>query len=133
MGAAGRGFHDFNVVARGRSENRVVAFTAAQIPNISGRAYPPELAGPGYPDGIPIYPEAELPRLIVEHETDEVVFAYSDVSYEEVMHKASAVLAAGSSFLLLDPARAMLTSRKPVLSVCAVRTGAGKSPLVRAS
>ena len=133
MGAAGRDFHDFNVVYRGRSENRVVAFTAAQIPNISGRAYPPELAGPGYPDGIPIYPEAELPRLIVEHETDEVVFAYSDVSYEEVMHKASAVLAAGSSFLLLDPARTMLTSRKPVLSVCAVRTGAGKSPLVRAS
>lgn len=133
MGAAGRDFHDFNVVYRGRSEDRVVAFTAAQIPNISGRTYPPELAGDLYPAGIPIHPESDLERLVREHDVDEVVFAYSDVSHEDVMHKASAVLAAGTSFVLLDPARTMLTSRKPVLSVCAVRTGAGKSPLVRAA
>lgn len=133
MGAAGRDFHDFNVVYRDRPEYHVVAFTAAQIPNIAGRAYPAELAGDHYPDGIPIHDEAELPRLMREHEVDEVVFAYSDLSHEEVMHRASVVLAAGASFVLLDPSRTMLASRRPVLSVCAVRTGAGKSPLVRAA
>jgi len=133
MGAAGRDFHDFNVVFRSRPEHRVVAFTAAQIPNIAGRTYPPELAGPLYPEGIPIYPEADLPRLIREHSVQRVVFAYSDVSHEDVMHKASAVLASGASFVLPGPDETMLTSRRPVLSVCAVRTGAGKSPFVRAA
>jgi predicted GTPase len=133
MGAAGRDFHNFNVYYRLRSEDRVVAFTAAQIPNISGRAYPPDLAGTGYPDGIPIYPEEELPRLIREFAVDHVVFAYSDVAHEEVMHKASVVLAAGANFVILGPEATMLRSRRPVLSVCAVRTGAGKSPLVRAA
>jgi predicted GTPase len=133
MGAAGRDFHDFNVYFRSRTEDRVVAFTAAQIPNIAGRAYPPELAGERYPGGIPIYSEAELSSLIREHSVGQVVFAYSDVSHEEVMHRASIVLASGASFLLLDPAQTMLVSRRPVLSICAVRTGAGKSPLVRAA
>jgi predicted GTPase len=131
MGAAGRDFHNFNACYRDRPEDRVVAFTAAQIPNITGRTYPPALAGPLYPEGIPIYPEDELPRLIRDCGVREVVFAYSDISHLDVMHRASAVLAAGASFLLLGPDATMLRSRRPVLSVCAVRTGAGKSPLVR--
>ena len=131
MGAAGRDFHNFNVYYRQRPQDRVVAFTAAQIPNIINRTYPPELAGDLYPDGIPIYPEDGLPRLIAELKADQVVFAYSDISHQEVMHKASVALSAGASFVLLGPAATMLASRRPVLSVCAVRTGAGKSPLVR--
>lgn len=131
MGAAGRDFHNFNVVYRDNRQDRVVAFTAAQIPNISGRVYPPELAGPLYPAGIPIFPEEDLPRLVRDLQVDTVVFAYSDISHAEVMHRASVALAAGASFCLLGPAATMLESRKPVLSVCAVRTGAGKSPVVR--
>lgn len=131
MGAAGRDFHDFNVCFRARAEWDVVAFTAAQIPNIANRIYPPELAGPGYPRGIPIYPESELPRLIRELCVDQVVFAYSDVAHVEVMHRASAVLAAGADFCLLGPRRTQLKSTKVVISVCAVRTGAGKSPTTR--
>jgi predicted GTPase len=130
-GAAGRDFHNFNVVYRGREEYEVVAFTATQIPNIDGRQYPPELAGELYPDGIPIRPEAELAQLVREHEVDEVVFAYSDVTHEHVMHIASTALAAGSSFRLLSPAETMLTSSKPSVAVCAVRTGSGKSQTTR--
>jgi predicted GTPase len=110
----------------------VVAFTAAQIPNIAGRTYPPSLAGPLYPEGIPIYPEAELEFLIETHRIDQVVFAYSDVSHQEVMHAASRVVAHGADFALLGPRSTMIPSHKPVVSVCAVRTGAGKSPTVRA-
>jgi predicted GTPase len=130
-GAAGRDFHNFNVVYRGREEYEVVAFTATQIPNIDGRQYPPELAGELYPDGIPIRPEAELAQLIREHEVDEVVFAYSDVTHEHVMHIASTALAAGASYRLLSPAETMLTSSKPAVAVCAVRTGSGKSQTTR--
>ncbi len=133
MGAAGRDFHNFNVCYRSRLEDRVVAFTAAQIPSISDRVYPPELAGPQYPDGIPIHREDELARLIRELEVSRVIFAYSDVSHEDVMHKASIVIAAGAGFVLLGPDATMLPSRRRVLSICAVRTGAGKSPLVRAA
>ncbi len=131
MGAAGRDFHNFNVLYRGHPEYRVVAFTAAQIPNISDRTYPASLAGPGYPDGIPIHPEAELPELIRKEKVEFVMLAYSDLSEADVMHKASAVLAAGPSFLLAGPASTMIRSTKPVVSVCAVRTGSGKSPLSR--
>jgi predicted GTPase len=131
MGAAGRDFHDFNVYYRERPSDRVVAFTAAQIPNIAGRRYPPELAGPAYPEGIPIHPEEDLERLIAAHDVDQVVFAYSDISYGELMHKASRALSAGASFGFLGPHATMLPAGKPVVSVCAVRTGAGKSPLVR--
>jgi predicted GTPase len=132
MGAAGRDFHNFNTVFRDHPGYRVVAFTAAQIPGIAGRTYPPELAGPQYPDGIPILPEDELESVITSQGVDQVVFAYSDVSHEQVMHYASRVLAAGSDFRLLGPRSTMLRSLKPVISVCAVRTGAGKSPLARA-
>src|SRR5262245_63967381 len=107
-GAAGRDFHNFNVVYRGRDEYEVVAFTATQIPDIAGRVYPPLLAGDLYPDGIPIRPEAELAELIREHEVDEVVFAYSDVTHEHVMHVGSRALAAGASFTLLSPQDTML-------------------------
>ena len=131
MGAAGRDFHNFNVYYRQRPQDRVVAFTAAQIPNITNRSYPPELAGDLYPQGIPIYREEELPHLIADLKADQVVFAYSDVSHTEAMHKASLALAAGASFILLGPDATMLRSSRPVLAVCAVRTGAGKSPLVR--
>lgn len=131
LGAAGRDFHNFNVLYRGRPKVRVVAFTAAQIPNITGRAYPPSLAGPGYPDGIPIVPEAELPRLIERERVDRVELAYSDLAHAEVMHKASVALAAGAGFSLAAPRATMLPSRRPVVSVCAVRTGSGKSPLTR--
>lgn len=130
-GAAGRDFHNFNVVFRGREDVEVVAFTATQIPNIEGRVYPAELAGPGYPEGIPILPESELEALAREHEIDEVVFAYSDVTHEHVMHIGSRALAAGASFRLLSPAETMLASSKPAVAVCAVRTGSGKSQTTR--
>ncbi|MBA2361074.1 MAG: GTPase [Actinobacteria bacterium] len=130
-GAAGRDFHNFNLVYRGRSEYEVVAFTATQIPNIDGRVYPPQLAGSLYPEGIPICPESELGELIRRHEVDEVVFAYSDVTHEHVMHVASKTLAAGASYRLLSPHETALTSTKPVVAVCAVRTGSGKSQTTR--
>ena len=130
-GAAGRDFHDFNTVFRNDESHRVVAFTATQIPNIEGRLYPPALSGPLYPEGIPIHPESELTELIRDHEVDEVVFSYSDVSHEYVMHLASKVLAAGAGFRLLSPRATMLKSSKPIISVCAVRTGSGKSQTSR--
>ncbi len=131
MGAAGRDFHNFNVVFRDNPEYHVVAFTATQIPYISGRAYPVSLAGPMYPKGIPIVEEAFLDRLLVDERVDEVVFSYSDVTHEHVMHQASIVLAAGADFRLLGPQTTMLTAAKPVVSVCAARTGAGKSQTTR--
>src|SRR5712691_8407088 len=112
-GAAGRDFHNFNLVFRGREEYEVVAFTAAQIPNIDGRVYPAELAGSLYPEGIPILPESALEELIREHEIDEVVFAYSDVTHEHVMHIGSRSLAAGASFRLISPRETMLAAAKP--------------------
>ena len=131
MGAAGRDFHNFNTVFRDDPDSEVVAFTATQIPYISDRMYPRALAGPLYPKGIPIVDELELAELIPEERVDEVIFAYSDVSHEHVMHKASTVLAAGADFRLLGPARTMLPSSKPVVAVCAARTGAGKSQTTR--
>jgi predicted GTPase len=131
LGAAGRDFHNFNVCYRDDPGRRVVAFTAAQIPNIAGRRYPPELAGPLYPDGIPIYEEERLPDLIRRLDAQEVVFAYSDVPHEHVMHLASVALAGGADFVLLGPRHTMLQAHKPVIAVCAVRTGAGKSPAAR--
>jgi predicted GTPase len=131
MGAAGRDFHDFNLLYRGDPRYRVVAFTAAQIPGIAGRRYPPELAGPGYPDGIPILDEADLADLCRVQSVDRVVFAYSDISHAEVMRAASRALAAGADFVLHGPRRTMLPSRLPVVSICAARTGCGKSPLTR--
>jgi predicted GTPase len=130
-GAAGRDFHDFNTAFRNNENYRVVAFTATQIPNIDGRRYPPELSGPLYPEGIPIYPEAQLEALIQEHQIDEVVFSYSDVTHEYVMHLASRVLAAGAGYRLMNPRVTMLKSSKPIVSVCAVRTGCGKSQTSR--
>ncbi|WP_299024520.1 cyclic 2,3-diphosphoglycerate synthase [uncultured Thermanaerothrix sp.] len=131
MGAAGRDFHNFNVFFRNNPEYQVVAFTATQIPNIEGRRYPPQLAGPLYPEGIPIYPESELEHLIKTLAVDQVVFAYSDVSHEYVMHKASLVMAAGADFRLMGPGSTQLKSSKPVIAVCAVRTGSGKSQTSR--
>jgi predicted GTPase len=131
MGAAGRDFHNFNVAFREDSEVEVVAFTATQIPGIADRRYPPVLAGERYPVGIPIRPEAELESIIRDERIDTVVFAYSDVSHETVMHAASRVLAAGADFQLLGPDRTMLRSTKPVLAVGATRTGAGKSQTTR--
>ncbi len=131
LGAAGRDFHNFNVLYRGHPEVRVVAFTAAQIPNIAGRVYPPSLAGSGYPDGIPIVPEETLADLVRREKVDDVMLAYSDLPHVEVMHKASIALAAGASFILGGPRETMLHSTRPVISICAVRTGAGKSPLTR--
>ena len=131
MGAGGRDFHNFNVVYRGNPDSTVVAFTATQIPGIEDRVYPPSLAGPTYPQGIPVRPESELVELIESDEVDEVVFAYSDVPHEYVMHEASRVLAAGADFTLLGPRSTMLRSRKPVVAVCAVRTGSGKSQTSR--
>ncbi len=132
MGAAGRDFHNFNVVYRDDRRYEVVAFTATQIPFINDRTYPPELAGPRYPQGIRIHDESELSRLIRELKVDDVVFAYSDVSHEHVMHKASEALAAGANFILLGPEATMLSARVPVVAVCAVRTGSGKSQTTRA-
>jgi len=131
MGAAGRDFHNFNVAFRDTPEVEVVAFTATQIPNIAGRKYPPELAGSRYPNGIPIYPESELNDLIRRTQADEVIFAYSDVSHSYVMHKASQVLAAGADFRLMGTAATCLRSSKPVVAICAVRTGSGKSQTTR--
>jgi predicted GTPase len=131
VGAAGRDFHNFNVAYRGRAAFEVVAFTATQIPNIDGRVYPAELAGELYPEGIPIHPEAELGDLVREHGIDEVVFSYSDVTHEHVMHVASRALAAGASFKLLSPHETALASAKPVVAICAVRTGSGKSQTTR--
>jgi predicted GTPase len=131
LGAAGRDFHNFNVKYRKDKTRTVVAFTAAQIPDIQGRKYPKELAGPLYSKGIPIYDEAELTALIEKNEIDTAVFAYSDVSHRYVMHRASQVLAAGASFTILGPRDTMLKSKKPVIAVCAVRTGSGKSQTSR--
>lgn len=131
MGAAGRDFHNFNVFFRGNPDYEVVAFTATQIPNIEGRKYPAELAGSDYPKGIPIYPESDLKKLIKEMKVDQVVFAYSDVTHEYVMHKASIVMAAGADFRLMGPQSTQIKSTKPVVSVCAVRTGSGKSQTTR--
>ena len=131
MGAAGRDFHNFNVFYRDNVAYEVVAFTATQIPDIEGRVYPAELAGSLYPAGIPIYAENDLAQLIVEQRIDQVVFAYSDVPHEYVMHKASAVLAAGADFRLLGRRETQVKSNKPVVSVCAVRTGSGKSQTTR--
>lgn len=131
MGAAGRDFHNFNVFFRDNEQFEVVAFTATQIPGIDGRQYPTELAGKLYPKGIPIYEEKELSRLIDELKVERVVFAYSDVSHETVMHKASQVLAAGADYWLLGPKATQIKSTKPVVSVCAVRTGSGKSQTTR--
>jgi predicted GTPase len=130
-GAAGRDFHNFNLVFRGRADVEVVAFTATQIPNIEGRVYPAALAGPLYPHGIPIVAEDELEAVIGQHEADEVVFSYSDVTHEHVMHIGSRALAAGASYRLLAPTETMLASSKPVVAVCAVRTGSGKSQTTR--
>jgi predicted GTPase len=130
-GAAGRDFHNFNVVFRGRDEFEVVAFTATQIPHIDDRRYPPELAGDRYPNGIPIVPEEELADLVARERVDEVVFSYSDVTHEHVMHVGSIALAAGADFRLLSPRLTELTSDKPVVAVCAVRTGSGKSQTTR--
>jgi len=131
MGAAGRDFHNFNVVYREDPSFEVVAFTATQIPNIEGRRYPAELAGSHYPEGIPIYPEAELIQRIDELNVQEVVFAYSDVSHAYVMSRASQVIAAGAHFKLLGAVPTMLEARVPVVSICAVRTGSGKSQTTR--
>ena len=131
MGAGGRDFHDFNVVFRHDPSTEVVAFTAAQIPGIAGRTYPASLAGPHYPSGIPIRPEEELVDIVERESVDEVVLAYSDLSHEAVMHKASTALAAGADFRLLGPKATMLRSTKPVVAVCAVRTGCGKSQTSR--
>jgi predicted GTPase len=130
-GAAGRDFHNFNLVYRDRPDTEVVAFTATQIPNIDGRRYPPELAGSLYPDGIPILPESALEELIREHEIDDVVFAYSDVTHEHVMHIGSRALAAGASYRLISPRETMLAPSKPAVAICAVRTGSGKSQTTR--
>ena len=131
MGAAGRDFHNFNVVYRDDPAFEVVAFTAAQIPGIAGRRYPAALAGPLYPQGIPIEPEAELEALIRTCELEQIVFAYSDLAHVEVMHRASRALAAGADFTLLGPQRTMISAGKPVIAVSAVRTGCGKSPVSR--
>jgi predicted GTPase len=130
-GAAGRDFHNFNLVYRDRPEYEVVAFTATQIPNIDGRSYPAELAGSLYPEGIPILPETALEELIREHEIDSVVFAYSDVTHEHVMHIGSRALAAGASYHLISPHDTMLATTKPSVAICAVRTGSGKSQTTR--
>jgi predicted GTPase len=131
MGAAGRDFHNFNMVYRGDPDFEVVAFTAAQIPLIGERLYPPGLSGPLYPQGIPIRPEEELADLIGKFRVDQVAFSYSDVSHEYVMHKASLCMALGCDFILLGPEKTMIESSRPVVSVCAVRTGAGKSGITR--
>jgi predicted GTPase len=131
MGAAGRDFHNFNTYFRDNPHYQVVAFTAAQIPNIDKRQYPPELAGALYPQGIPIHPENELSDLIAAHRIQQVVFAYSDVSHEHVMHTASEALAAGADFRMMGADSTMLASEKPVVSICAVRTGSGKSQTTR--
>ncbi len=131
MGAAGRDFHNFNTYFRDNQEYEVVAFTAAQIPNIDDRRYPAKLAGKQYPKGIPILSEDDLTELIRKHRVEQVVLAYSDLAYDEVMHKASLVLAAGADFRFMGNEHIMLRSVVPIVSVCAVRTGSGKSPTTR--
>ena len=131
MGAAGRDFHNFNVYFRDNERYLVIAFTATQIPDIDGRIYPPALSGDNYPDGIPIYPDSRLVELIKAHKIDLVAFSYSDVTHEEVMHKASLTTAAGADFIIIGAPYTMLTSKKTVISVCAVRTGCGKSQTSR--
>jgi predicted GTPase len=131
MGAAGRDFHTFNVCFRDNLEYEVVAFTAAQIPGIENRHYPPSLSGSLYPDGIPIYPEEKLEALILEEKIQQVIFAYSDISHITLMHLASRVLSRGADFRLIGPERSFLSSSRPVISVCAVRTGCGKNSVVR--
>lgn len=131
MGAGGRDFHNFNMYFKNRSEYRVIAFTATQIPGIDHRRYPPSLSGRHYPKGIPILPEEDLPAIVREHDVDEVVFAYSDVSHEYVMHKASWIASLGCDFRLMGPRVTMLESRVPVIAVNAVRTGSGKSQTTR--
>jgi predicted GTPase len=131
LGAAGRDFHNFNVVFRGHAEYLVVGFTATQIPGIANRRYPAGLAGSGYPDGIPIFEEKDLEKLIVDHQVDAVVFSYSDVAHVKLMHLASRCVAAGADFWLLAADHTQLKSTVPVVSICAVRTGCGKSPLAR--
>lgn len=131
MGAAGRDFHNFNVVYRDDPASEVIAFTATQIPGIAGRRYPTSLAGPLYPGGIPIFDESELASICMRHRVDEIVFAYSDVECAHVMHKASIALAAGADFRLLGPSRTMLAAGVPVIATSAVRTGAGKSQVSR--
>ncbi|MEM2549604.1 MAG: cyclic 2,3-diphosphoglycerate synthase [Nitrososphaerota archaeon] len=131
MGAAGRDFHNFNLYFKNRPEFRVIAFTATQIPGIEGRRYPPSLAGPLYPDGIPILPESSLEDILKKNDVDLVVLAYSDLTHDEVMHKASRVIASGSDFMLLGPKATMLKSNKPVVAITATRTGAGKSTVSR--
>ncbi len=131
MGAAGRDFHNFNVAFRDQPEYEVIAFTATQIPGIDDKVYPANLSGDHYPNGIPIHPEEELTDLIKKHHINRVIFAYSDVTHEAVMHKASAVLAAGADFWLMGPDSTMLKSSKPVISICATRTGCGKSQTTR--
>ncbi|MBI5642889.1 MAG: GTPase [Deltaproteobacteria bacterium] len=131
MGAAGRDFHNFNMCFRDNPEYEVIAFTAAQIPFIHGRTYPPSLSGGLYPNGIPIFPEEKISELIKKEGIDEAVFSYSDVSHEYVMHRASLCVALGADFTLLGSSRTMLVSKKPVISICAVRTGSGKSGVTR--
>lgn len=131
LGAAGRDFHDFNTTFRNDPNYHVVAFTATQIPNIEGRRYPAPLSGPLYPEGIPIYAEDDLEKLVAEHQVDQVVFSYSDISHLYVMHMAARVQATGADFRLLGPRRTMLKAEKPVVSICAVRTGSGKSQTSR--
>ena len=131
LGAAGRDFHDFNVYWKQRTDVEVVCFTATQIPDIDGRVYPPELAGPRYPKGIPVHTEDRLEELIAEHGVTQVTMAYSDVSHEHVMHLASRAQAAGAGFRLLGSSQTMVPSTKPVIAVCAVRTGSGKSQTTR--
>jgi len=131
VGAAGRDFHNFNVCYRDDAWSQVVAFTATQIPDIAGRKYPAELAGPRYPEGIPIYPEEQLEKVIKEEKANLVVFSYSDVSHVRVMNLASRALAAGADFLLLAAEKTMLKAKVPVVSICATRTGCGKSPVSR--
>ncbi len=131
MGAGGRDFHNFNTFFKDRPGYQVVAFTATQVPFIANRTYPPELSGALYPEGIPIYPEEDLPRFLSEKPVRQVVFSYSDISHEELMDKASLVLSRGKNFILLGPEETMLKSEVPVISVCAVRTGCGKSVISR--
>ena len=131
MGAGGRDFHNFNMLYRDNPDYEVIAFTAAQIPFIEKRVYPPERAGSRYPEGIPIHPEADLGALITGHGVGHVVFAYSDVSHEYVMHRASLCLSLGADFILHGPEKTMIQSKIPVISVCAVRTGCGKSIVTR--
>ena len=131
MGAAGRDFHVFNTYFRNNDKYEVVAFTATQIPNIEGRKYPPVLSGKLYPDGIPIYPEEDIVDLIANYDIRQVIFAYSDLPHSEIMHKASLVLSTGADFRLMGPKNTSIRSSKPLISVCAVRTGVGKSQTTR--